>query len=76
MNQTQIIRSKRYIDLHNQIGIIKYLCDNNFRKVDTYRDANCIARCIAAKVFEDESQYNRIRYGIYKQLRAQFVINA
>jgi len=55
MNQTQIIRSKRYIDLHNQIGIIKYLCDNNFRKVDTYRDANCIARCIAAKVFEDES---------------------
>jgi len=62
--------SKRYIDLHNQIGIIKYLCAKNFRKVETFRDANCIARCIAVKVYKDESQYERIRFGIYKQLRA------
>jgi len=58
--------SERIIDLHNQKVIIEYLKNNHFRKVDTYRDANCIARCIAAKVFQDESKYIRIKYGIYK----------
>ena len=46
-------KAKRYIDFFNQKEILKYLRDNNFRKVDVYRDANCIARCIAAKVFND-----------------------
>ena len=54
MNEFEKVKAKILIDFHNQKVIIKYLIKNNFRKVDIYRDANCIPRCIAAKIFKDE----------------------
>ena len=74
MNKFEKVRAKLLIDFHNQKVIIKYLRKNNFRKVDIYRDANCIARCIAAKVFKDESKYNNIKYGVYKQIKTEFIM--
>ena len=53
IKRNQEVKAKRLIDFYKQKEIIKYLKDNHFRKADVYRDANCIARCIAAKVFND-----------------------
>ena len=53
IKKSQEIKAKRITDFYKQKEIIKQLRDNHFRSASVYRDANCIARCIAAKVFLD-----------------------
>ena len=54
---------------------MKYLENEKFRAVKINRDTNCIPRCLAAKIYHDESKFETVRKDIFEQLKMNLIRN-